>query len=339
MADMFNYTGETTLARLFARLKAALSGYAKQSEVDELSEAIGDKIPSPDVAEVGQVIAVKAVDENGKPTEWEAVDMTSGGGSVQTDWNQTDETAADFLKNKPFGEVETGSDTVTWDGVTDGLVYVDISGNATTLLCCVCDAQINMNDLSSGFSFTVQGIGTDASNTFEFDASVVQEITAGVLLFPDMLGLSVPEGAVGVELDGIVFPEAGIYFLIQPSTQYVSSMTIHGYTGFPSTKQLDLKYVKETVFYVKEGDIENYSDSSVNYLYTDLQFNKKATRDELTMALRRGGGVIELVTDEHMPTSRYGFVRGGNTLFGIVYAEVFDTSLNTYRFYTAEVIE
>ena len=31
----------------------------------------------------------------------------SGGGSVQTDWNQTDDTAPDFLKNKPFGDTET----------------------------------------------------------------------------------------------------------------------------------------------------------------------------------------------------------------------------------------
>jgi hypothetical protein len=31
--------------------------------------------------------------------------MKSGGGvSVQSDWNQTDETAADFIKNKPFGD-------------------------------------------------------------------------------------------------------------------------------------------------------------------------------------------------------------------------------------------
>lgn len=33
--------------------------------------------------------------------------MVPGGGkTVQTDWNQTDETAPDFLKNKPFGESE-----------------------------------------------------------------------------------------------------------------------------------------------------------------------------------------------------------------------------------------
>lgn len=34
----------------------------------------GDYIPVPSTAEVGQTIVVKAVDKNGKPTEWEAVD-------------------------------------------------------------------------------------------------------------------------------------------------------------------------------------------------------------------------------------------------------------------------
>lgn len=34
----------------------------------------GDYIPVPSTAEVGQTIVVKSVDENGKPTAWEAVD-------------------------------------------------------------------------------------------------------------------------------------------------------------------------------------------------------------------------------------------------------------------------
>lgn len=33
-------------------------------------------------ASVGQTVVVKAVDESGKPTEWEAADMASGGGGV-----------------------------------------------------------------------------------------------------------------------------------------------------------------------------------------------------------------------------------------------------------------
>lgn len=46
------------------------------------SYGLGSMIPAPETAEVGQTIVVKAVDENGKPTEWEAADMASGGGSV-----------------------------------------------------------------------------------------------------------------------------------------------------------------------------------------------------------------------------------------------------------------
>lgn len=34
-------------------------------------------IPEPKQAEAGQVIVVKSVDENGKPTEWNVVDMPS----------------------------------------------------------------------------------------------------------------------------------------------------------------------------------------------------------------------------------------------------------------------
>ena len=41
--------------------------------------APAEPIPAPATAEIGQVVAVKAVDESGKPTEWEAVGGGSGG--------------------------------------------------------------------------------------------------------------------------------------------------------------------------------------------------------------------------------------------------------------------
>lgn len=46
-------------------------------------------IQSPTNAEVGQTIVVKSVDENGKPTEWEAVDVPSGGGEEAWDYEKT----------------------------------------------------------------------------------------------------------------------------------------------------------------------------------------------------------------------------------------------------------
>lgn len=42
MANKFDYSGDGTLGRLLTRLKSTLAGYAKQSEVSDLSEAIAD---------------------------------------------------------------------------------------------------------------------------------------------------------------------------------------------------------------------------------------------------------------------------------------------------------
>lgn len=56
-------------------------------------------IPVPTTAEVGQTIVVKAVDENGKPTEWEPVTLPK---QVQSDWNQNNISAVDYVKNRPF---------------------------------------------------------------------------------------------------------------------------------------------------------------------------------------------------------------------------------------------
>ncbi len=52
---------------------ATLNGY-----VGSMIDNAGECIPVPATAKVGQTVVVKAVDANGKPTEWEAADMASG---------------------------------------------------------------------------------------------------------------------------------------------------------------------------------------------------------------------------------------------------------------------
>lgn len=47
-------------------------------------ETGGGGIPVPSTAEVGQTVVVKSVDENGKPTAWEAADLPSGGSGGET---------------------------------------------------------------------------------------------------------------------------------------------------------------------------------------------------------------------------------------------------------------
>lgn len=61
----------------------------------------GGGITVTNTAAVGQTIRVSAVDDVGKPTEWEAVDMAE---QVQADWNQNDSTAADYVKNRTHYE-------------------------------------------------------------------------------------------------------------------------------------------------------------------------------------------------------------------------------------------
>lgn len=46
---------------------------------ERVMELVADKITAPAVAKVGQTIVVKAVDADGRPTEWEAADMSGGG--------------------------------------------------------------------------------------------------------------------------------------------------------------------------------------------------------------------------------------------------------------------
>lgn len=62
-------------------------------------------------AAVGQTVKITAVDENGNPTEWEATDFPES--STQADWNQNDESAADYVKNRTH---------YTYDAFTDILV-------------------------------------------------------------------------------------------------------------------------------------------------------------------------------------------------------------------------
>lgn len=57
--------------------------YDGSTPVEVNIPAGGGGIPVPETAEVGQTIVVKAVDENGKPTEWEAADLPSGGGGAE----------------------------------------------------------------------------------------------------------------------------------------------------------------------------------------------------------------------------------------------------------------
>ena len=110
-----------------------LTYQALEDRIDKLEENGGVNVIG---AQVGQTIKVSEIDKNGKPTAWEAVDFPK---QMQPDWNQSDSTAADYVKNRTHyysvNEIATfkpGNSTekvlsVPYSDIPE-LVCVDING-------------------------------------------------------------------------------------------------------------------------------------------------------------------------------------------------------------------
>lgn len=81
-----------------------------------VTAALAGKITAPTTAAVGQIIKVKSVDGTGKPTEWEAVDLPSGGGG---------------------GTYRLVSDTTLSEAVETITISQDKDGNAFELIDCL----------------------------------------------------------------------------------------------------------------------------------------------------------------------------------------------------------
>lgn len=98
-----------------AGIKVGGTGYSSGAKSVLLT---GDAVPVPATVAVGQVIVVKAVDANGKPTAWEAVNMPTGGATDE----QIAKAVADYLVKNPVTGTARVADvdllTAKWQGDT-----------------------------------------------------------------------------------------------------------------------------------------------------------------------------------------------------------------------------
>lgn len=66
-----------------------------------VKKALENKIDAPQTAAVGEVLTVEEVGEDGKPKKWKTAPAAAE--QKQANWAQNDETAADYVKNRPGG--------------------------------------------------------------------------------------------------------------------------------------------------------------------------------------------------------------------------------------------
>lgn len=142
------------------------------------SEVLADigAIPAPTTASVGQVIAVKAVDADGKPTEWEAADMSAGGGA----WN--------VIANVTLEEDAAVSFITSVIGYKEIYVYAELlAANSETPSTCIFYPW-HETDFRGSFWDFYAGIGKDAYANFYLNDCGMASFCIGGIYNVDRIG-------------------------------------------------------------------------------------------------------------------------------------------------------
>lgn len=252
--------------------------------------------------------------------------------SIPSDWNQNDETAADFIKNKPFGELPTGSDTLTIPAYSEEELMAKIESGEAVFVDALgavkmSDAIVTMADLSNGCMFASDYLGA-----FDIPAEEIAYVVDGVIMVAENLAFFVDESAVGVDNDGIVFPEPGVYFTAELLLAD-SALTIPGYTGFPATKKIDKKYLhsaRPVVYY--------YGIGAKLYKTPALSDGAEVTKDEFNAAYFENGVLISKGMNTY--TTPIYVAPDMNAYATVTFIENMDSGSPTYLTrYTAEYTE
>lgn len=233
--------------------------------------------------------------------------FAAGGGGVQPDLSQNDPNAADYVKNRTHYEAEEIVNeplNITWDGNTEGLVSVaDVFHKVSDLV--LTDEQIQL--------ITVRDSSGNTS-TIDNDCVTAEDIT--IFGFPAKVSVVKKDN---VELEGVVFPKKGIYFM---STEgiYISSITTT--EPVPQTKtvvkKLDKKFLPDDI----GGGVFRVNltlTETANTYTADKTFNE-------IVAAYKSGMSVEAVTLE---------AADGMEFIGVYYLATINTFENLISFTSA----
>lgn len=152
---------------------------------------------------------IKYVMDSPENTNPSVLDSMLKNNKVQPDWEQNDETAPDYIKNRPF-YTNQETYTVTWDGdITDKV------SDSSASFYKVSDSTPDISELQE-IHFVVSG-----GASYQYDAYSLFAVTGKYWFSEDGAIICILEAEITVR--GMDFPETGIYS-ISYSNWYVSEL-------------------------------------------------------------------------------------------------------------------
>ncbi|MBO5837261.1 MAG: hypothetical protein J6Q92_05140 [Oscillospiraceae bacterium] len=258
-----------------------------------LMDLTGDSV-TPDTLAEGET----AHDATGEPIVGR---MKSGGGaSVQSDWNQTDETAADFIKNKPFG-----------DEVAEIFPLSDIEFVFDPDMGCAAILEISRTpSIGDTLDVTWDGVGY-ACEIIDFQ---------GFPVFGSMPSWGIDNGEpfFAMIMDGVIQIAD-----INAQEDVVRSIGI----SLQTIIKIDEKYISGgNAFFLGEDD------AGTNRLFVDAQCLIMATVTDVAKLLNRSQQILLYDNGGYY----YAIYASATDAIGYGYVAYVSVGGTVYRFYTAE---
>lgn len=277
------YAGDlhTTTAAAVGVRRSILGGSETEAEVShEIKDAFGKmlagKIDAPQVAQVGEVLTVEAVDADGKPTKWKTAPAAAE--QKQANWAQNDETAADYVKNRPggyYGELVTVDEEIYSGEINDVRMGIDTDAGFTLVI-------------GQAYKVTI-GDAEKTYTAFADSFSGIDCVTIGDGKIAEVLESSEMFGLVYAAIEGegseamVVCPVADVGKTIRVTTK-TQKREVH---KIP-TELLDLGSVDESV---KQTNVA-FGELSEKHTSDISAINKILTEGPITF--KRGNKTLEL---------------------------------------------
>lgn len=181
---------------------------------------------------------------------------------VQSDWNQTDETATDYVKNRTHWDSrKTEKISISFDGVLDGKEYLDINGDGSLYVVKVSDLTPSIEEVVGGtFSIVENG---EVVDTIEVTTDLVQQNSDTLYgIDGDSIMVALEDADIG---NGFVLAK-GTWFLMwieEDLVGYYSDLSYSKESG--ELHKLDAKYLPDDIGV--QPDWNETDESSKAYIW------------------------------------------------------------------------